>query len=344
MKKCSLCFKNEATETNTHYLTDFIIRITLNENGVKLRDKTLSFDLSSDNPYTKVYFKSATNPDKLEEVLGRKPTIEEEDESKKYTSFSVDYFFCPSCEKLFGKIENEFANKCLPKFRNNDSLKSVEETSITNHLKLFRLFWLMQVWRASVCDEDFELTKETNERLRILILDGPDSDEEALKEFPLSITFLYTDQKELTSNEVGIITGNRPNIIFMNEFIIQFFENADEIEFYALFGLNDKLTYKDYINYKETNFKIKVLSKDKKKNFQETYRLEAIARPKLDFFSKEFYNEWFNKTGYFPSIDIQKEFILALTDFDGVPMGQTLSEERVKPFMEKFINEKLGIK
>ena len=343
MKKCALCLENEATETNTHFLTDFITKRALNENGSNERGKTLSFDKSTNNPFTTVSFKGAS-PEKLFEVHGRETTDEEIERSKTETDFSVDEVFCPSCEKRFGIIETGFANKFLSKMRMNASLEKASVVEFKKEVKLFRLFWLMQVWRTAICSEEVNLSSKCSEKLRKLIFEGLNTDENEVKAFPLSITLLYSGTKaeDQTANDVGYTDDKCPIVIYMNEFVIQFYEDESQIFFFDFYGLNDPDTYKSFINYKEETFRVKVMSADEKKAHQDAYN-EYINMQWTRFYQQCFIDIWTSKIGYLPPYELQEEFIESLMNFKDIPLGQTLSIERVVDFTAKFIDKKVGL-
>lgn len=74
---CLLCGKNEATKSNTHYLTDSIIRTALNPSGGNKSGTGLYWQFSTEKAGLKFGFQRSTFDLKLEETLGRIPTPEE---------------------------------------------------------------------------------------------------------------------------------------------------------------------------------------------------------------------------------------------------------------------------
>lgn len=339
MNKCALCLKNDAIETNTHYLTDFVTKRALNQDGSNERDKNLSFQFSASSPFTKLTFKKNTSVEKIREVLGRDSTDQENEESKTSKDYSVDFVFCPVCEKKFGAIESAFANKFIPKFRMNKTLEGVPEVDVIKDIKLFRLFWLMQIWRTSVCDTNLEISKETAEKLRQLIFSGMGADESELKKFPLVVSVLYsgTVAEEQTANMVGVTLENKPNVIFMNDFVIQFFEDISEIKFLEYYGLNDKKKFKRFINCNESVFKVEIKSNEEKKLLIDRFTTENFVKPWIEFYRKAFIDIWVSKFPFEPPVAVQDDYIKALMNFDGVPVGQTLSIERVSNFTAQYI-------
>jgi hypothetical protein len=215
---CALCQNKEANKTNTHYLTDGIIRSCLNLDGSQDREKGFYFDLSNNSAYWEFNFQRKTSIKKLEESLGRLPT-DDEIEKAKQVPFSVDFIFCNDCENIFTSIESNFMDIILPKFRNSD-LSKIESLSFSE-TKLIRLFFYIQIWRSSICEEIIDLSKSVSESLRQIILNHESISDLDLKDFPLTITYLETtgDRREYTTNVVGFTNDTNPLLIFMNDFI-----------------------------------------------------------------------------------------------------------------------------
>lgn len=264
---CALCKKEKENKKNTHYLTDKIIRNCLNQDGDNEREKGLYYDISNINSEVKLGFQRNTNIEKVEQILGRKP-IDTEIEDAKHNPYSVDHVFCKDCEKIFASIEAHFIDEILPKFR-QQNLNKKNELLLENS-KLIRLFFLLQIWRTSICERTFTLSDEANEDLRKLILMSFSADDKELKKYPLAITYLQTlgGDKEYTRNIVGSTCDKKnPKIIFMNDFIIQFYEKKSNINFNSLYGINCVNKYKHYINLEENNFCFQILSDNERKIF-----------------------------------------------------------------------------
>jgi hypothetical protein len=270
MITCALCLKERNPRSNTHYLTDAIIRTALNQNGVKDRDYGYYMAFDSNKPFADFKFQRATSTEKLESLLGRPVTEEEMQKSKDEIDFSVNDKFCNECEENFGVIEKAFIPVVLKLFRNQDLNELTQLPLDENKSKILRLFFLLQVWRTSVCDKDFNISNELSEFLREKIYHG---DFSGLESIPLSITYLQTlpdeipssvqiDPKEKdaykTSNWVSPMGGKNPNIIFMNDFVIQLYEDLS-FPFDSFYGLNEKENYIDFLNYNKENFKVKVI-------------------------------------------------------------------------------------
>ncbi len=261
---CALCRINEANKKNTHFLTDGIIRSCLNLGGSNEREAGYYFNLSNNNPFVDFNFQRKTSVDKIEESLGRKVS-EEEIQKAKATPFSVDNIFCRECENIFTEIENKFIANILPKFRNAD-LSNITFLRLTGS-KVVRLFSYLQIWRSSVCSNTLKLSDGINEKLRMIILNHNTLSHEQINHFPLSITYLQTigGKYEYTKNLVGLTNDTNPSIIFLNDFIIQFFDDVSSIKYLSFYGLNDKEEFKRWINVNETSFDVKIFSDKKRK-------------------------------------------------------------------------------
>lgn len=263
---CELCQNaDKPFKSNTHYLTDYIIRTALNEDGVNERGKGFYFSIDPRKALVEFRYQQAASPEKLEQLLGRQTTDEENQNAVENIEFSVNDKFCGDCEKVFTSIEEKF-HPLLARFRGDNLTDITELIFNSEESKVIRLFFLMQIWRTAICEESFKLSANIMERLRIKI---HSQDYEELAEFPLSVTYLETIDSEennatdgsenfRTGNIVEAICGTNPNIILMNDFYLQFFEDLEFpfIEFYGLNGAD----YKDFINYQTENFKIKVFS------------------------------------------------------------------------------------
>ena len=247
---CALCKEKEAYKKNTHFLTDGIIRSCLNLDGSREREKGFYFDLSNGNAFIEFNFQRGTSIDKLKCLLGREAT-EEEIEKAKLIPFSVDNVFCGDCENYFTEIESKFISEILPSFRNTD-LTHKEKINLID-IKTVRLFFYIQVWRTAICDDTLKLSDDTAENLRELILNHKTVDTSEIKNYPLAITYLQTigDETEYTTNYVGYTSDRNPNLIIMNDFVIQFYESPDTVPFFDFYGLITEENYKQFINLNE---------------------------------------------------------------------------------------------
>lgn len=333
---CPYCKEKEGNKSNTHYLSDNIIRTALNADGSKDRDKGLYFDMSNDSGAVKFNFQQSTPQVKLEDTLGREPSDDEIEKAKKRL-FSVDNVFCSECEKLFGNIEREFDNYVLPKFRSSP-LIGIESLGI-EEVAIIRKYFYLQLWRSSICDKTFQLPAEIEDDLTELLYNAENHKLGDYKEYPLSITYLVNQEEGVTKtqNLVGCISGGNPYIILMNDFVIQFYDSEKAVSFFDLYGLNDKAHFLDYINYREDSFIVKVVSDSERIKFN----LEAMKASKGKAFfmmlSDNFNRMYFAKFGESPAQNILESYIKHLIGQDK-PMAIKFSSRELENETIKYIN------
>ena len=313
--KCALCQTNQANQRNTHYLTDSIIRTCLNQDGSNVRETGFYFDISNETPYIDFNFQRETSIEKLERSLGRKVNDEEIEKAKKIP-FSVDYVFCKNCEDLFTKIETSFIEKILPKFRNSNltGTKGIE----LEENKITKLFFYLQVWRTAVCEDIYEIETSAFEILRNTILNNEKIDNDNIPIFPIHITYLQVlgDEKEYTSNLVGCTNDTNPNIIFMNDFVIQLFDSENSISEIEFYGLNDTKDLKQLINLDNKKFKIKILENDRRLEIITRLNREEKVQQAVSSILERFIKKWFSIFGSLPNQFLMKEYADYVTEGD----------------------------
>ena len=337
--KCALCKINDANKKNTHYLTDSIIRSCLNEEGLNVREKGFYFDMSSNNgPFVQFNYQRNVSLEKLENSLGREST-DLEIEKAKQIPFSVDFVFCSQCESLFCEIEEDFTTNILPHFRNKN-LSNIENLAF-KEVKTIRLFFYIQIWRTAICEKLFKISYETNEKLRSLIYGYRLAQEEDIKEYPLSITYLETSTiEEFTENCVMIMNHSNPNFIIMNDFVIQFYELADNITYFDFYGLNEITDYKSFVNKDEDSFIIKIIHNEDRKNIFSRYIKEEQVKRTLEFLNNLIIDIWSKSFGVYPNSEIIAEFINIIVGNDEFNILQ-YSEENIKKHTFEFITQKI---
>ena len=268
------------------------------------------FDLSNNNPIINFNFQRATPQSSIIDALGREPT-EEEITNAKQNVFSVDNVFCNVCEDKFTTIEDSFTKNILPKLRGND-LTGISQISFAENI-IIRRFFLLQVWRASVCDPDFKISPTLQNALHEIILNG-DIEREKVIAIPLNITYLNTlgNEIEYTSNLVGRgnIEGNQ--VIFMNDFIIQTFENAEEIKLVEFMGINEQKTFKYFTNVKENEFVFKVLDNEQRIEASNKYIKDEKLYNHLSFYKYIFQKKYFEIFGQNPSIELFNKYLYGI--------------------------------
>ena len=312
---CALCKEKEANKTNTHFLTDGIIRNCLNQDGSAEREKGFYFNLSNENPFVEFNFQRDTSIEKIEQTLEREATENEIEKAKK-NPFSVDNVFCSVCESNFEKIESKFITELLPKFRETD-LSKTNEINIENVI-LIRLFFYLQIWRTAICDTTFKLSEKVIESLRQIILNYESIEKTTITQFPLSITYLETrgDKKEYTSNYVCYTNDSNPNIIFMNDFVIQFYENLNEFAFFDFYGLNAENSYVYFCNVDKNQFEfaVNVFHNAKRKQFLKDFITANKIEQTIDLYIAGFVNLWLGVFGTNPTPQTIEEYQNVLTN------------------------------
>jgi len=329
--KCALCQDREANKRNTHYLSDGIIRKCLNIGGTNERERGFYFDISNVIPFVEFNFQRIDEVN-LEKALGRKPT-EAELENARQIPFSVDFVFCNVCEKSFNDFEADFSSKIIPKLRNTDlsKIKSFK----TNEITLIRMFCYIQIWRNSICEGTFKLNPDIKESLRQIILHQQIED---INKFPLSITYLETLGGDIsfTENYVGSTNDKNPYIIFMNDFIIQFFDKEESIRFEEFYGLNNSDDFYEYLNIHETEFTIKIVHNAKRQELLKNIIQVEKVKQTLDFIESAFDLMWQRLFYSYPPIQIKRDYFNGLINGDCFIVLK-YSKQQIADYTEQFI-------
>ena len=118
---------------------------------------------------------------------------------------------------------------------------------------------------------------------------------EELCKFPLSITYLNTigGQEKYTQNVVGFTDDQNPYVIFMNDFIIQFYDNEESVKYFDLHNLNNEGDYVKYINLNKDEFIVKVLSDKKRIEFNLDIMKESKSTPLISMLKDNFTRMYF---------------------------------------------------
>ena len=271
---CQLCGENKNLKSNTHYLSDFIIRPALNIDNRNLRDRALMFEFDSTRTSIDFQYQRNAPIQKIETILGRETTEEENEAAKIRRDFAVDDIFCKDCEDKFTQIETEFNENLIDKFRQSDLKNTIEITLSEEESKLFRMFFLMQFYRTSICTDYFTLPNPLRNFLAEKIYN---LEFEGLAILPLSVSYLeYLESdgskgnQNRTDNVVSIVEGGNPYTLMMNDFVIQLFDTR-HFHFEELYGLNETVNYAEYLNFQESEFKVKIHSNEKRKVFLYAY-------------------------------------------------------------------------
>lgn len=313
--KCKLCLEKEANKKNTHYLTDSIIRLALNEGGSNTREKGLYFDLSNNKGGVEFNFQRHTNSDEIRKEIKRDLT-DDEIENAKEIPFSVDYIFCSDCEARFTNIESDFIENHLDKFRKVD-LDEIVQINI-QEAELSRLFFILQVWRTAESVKTFNLDDNLREIMRTAILNYPNHDFQEIKSIPLIVTYLQTkgDDINYTQNLVGHTSDMCPAIVLMNDFVIQFFNDESSICFNELHGLNKKEKFHENINLNETEFRIPILDDDQRISFNVKFMMESKFEALINMCKSNFKQMFYLVFRHEPSTELIQDYIKYLVNSD----------------------------
>lgn len=337
MNICKFCKEKEANKKNTHYLTDSIIRKCLNYDGSNKREAGHHFSFNEETPFIEYNFQRATPIEEIIAKLGRDPN-EVELENARKNSFSVDNVFCSECEDKFTKIESDFVRIVLPKFR-DENIVNTKELILEDESILCKKFFILQIYRSSICDEDISLNQDIEEKMRMYLFGEIDD-----INIPISVTYLQIIGDDIcnTENYVGVITGSNPYVIFMCNFIIQCYDDENSIDFYDCFGINSETDYKKYINTNISSFIFRVCNNDERKEVLlniNTYKA-GILKEK---YRKIFTNIYVCLFRRLPTKDeneaFERELNIYLSSKEEV---NKFSEERFSKFMnnyfERYIN------
>jgi len=338
---CSLCKVEKKTKKNTHYLTDSIIRTALNEGGVNVRDKGLYFEIDPDNLFSSMKFQRATSPEKIEEMLGRESNEEEIIESINKIAYSVDDKFCKECEDIFGVIEVNFNEEILKYFREQEFSEDNKQIEFNiEESKILRLFFLMQFWRTSICEEGFSLPEDISEQLRLKILNIDYND---LEKFHLSVTYLQTlpeeedkegDDSYKTSNFIIITEGSNPYIIVMNDFVIQLYDMNSDLPFIKFYDLNNEENYKSLLNFNQAKFTSLVFLNSQRKEF--LYKMaESVAHLKIKDSLIFFKKNYELKFGNVPDIKLAQKYLDELSKYESI---NRFSGDNMTRFTTSFLD------
>jgi hypothetical protein len=298
-------------KTNTHFLTDSIIRTCLNMDGSPIRGKGFYFDVSGKGDI-KFNFQQETSVQLLENALGR-PATDEEIEKAKKNPFTADYVFCSECEKIFTDIETEFIDKVLPLLRNADL--DGKESIVTSHRKVVRQFFYLQFWRSAICEKHFEIPANMMEQMRQSILNHRTVSDADIPDLPLYINYLETlgGDDAYTSNYVGLMSLTNPYTILMNDFFFQLFRSQWDLGYHNIYNLFTIEDYGEFLNIGEKEFVIKVTSDERRRRFTEAFNKGEIASPRMEHFASGIVKIWIAVFNTIPSNYIIHKFLNTLT-------------------------------
>lgn len=339
MINCALCKQQKNPKSNTHYLTDYIIRTALNEDGVNIRGKGLYWGIDTANVAVDFKFQQHASTSALEKLLGRITTDDENEDAKKNVDFSVGNVFCKECEDIFTEIENAFEKKVLPKFRESDLSDTKEIILNTEDSEILRLFFLMQFWRTSECDPTFQMAPKISEFLRIQILN---KDYEDLDIIPMSVSYLVTEKdsddedngNKYKTQNVVLVQKDTHHKIIMNDFVIQMYESA-EIALDDFFGYNSEEDLEKYLNHQQADFKVKVFSNTERKKISKTYfglSAKKFLADKCLFFFQEY-------SRIFSALPTNSEVSNFMNSIAKNPDAMLFTDERFSEISNQYFND-----
>lgn len=334
---CALCKIREANKKNTHYLTDSIIRTCLNEDGLNIREKGHYFKISNQSLFIDFNFQRGTSQERLLKTLGREAT-EDEIAKAKDIPFSVDFVFCNKCEDIFTKIETDFTDRYLDSIRNAE-LAGNENIQIEQFVAA-KMFFLLQVWRTAVCDEIYILPNDIMEKLRNLILNHEKVTKEELEEFPLLVTYLETKPTNggPTSNFVALTDDKNPNLIIMNDFVIQFYADKDNIPFFDFHALNNPEDFNKYLNQVGQAFIIKIIPDADRRRFLNEFITRDDIRSRNESYRESFRQLFYVAFRNMPSEALTEQYMNFLIGSDPENLLKFTKEEVINRTEQFFIN------
>ncbi len=337
MNTCAQCRERPANKKNTHYLTDGIIRSCLNEDGSNAREKAMMFNISWNKDSIEAKFQRSTSTDAIARTYGREAK-EEEIEEAKNVPFSVDYVFCSECEEKFTEIENKFIKDILPQLRGKDFTGQSEITF--EDIVTLRKFFLLQVYRTAICDLDYHVDKNLIEKLRGIIL-GIKDDIEVLRSVPLNITYLNTVGKdyEYTKNTVGIASIENNQIILFNDFVVQVFDDIENVSFIDIWGINDGRDFKYFTNYREEKFRVKILDNKQRLQAWDNYHKERASK-QVNFYRRTFTISYIKQHRRPPAPNLVRTFIDAIINSDEFNNEPRYSTARFEKLLAKYLHVK----
>ncbi len=303
---CELCKQEKLPKSNTHYLTDAIIRDCINADGYTGREKGLYFGISNKGMGLEFNFQKSTPVDSIEQVLGRAPS-EEEIEKAKQNPYSVNDKFCIECEQKFTKIETKFIEKYYhPLFRKRCFVQ--EKLNKQDALSI-RLFFLLQIWRSAICVEHFVISDKIKKSIRNII-STEDFFSDRILDVPLYVAYLATPEDDYSTNFVDLRSTKEYSIIFMNDFIIACVESRDEI------ANDDKdilqqiaPDYKNFINFQCDNIQVQFFSENERKKILEKDIASNVADNTINNWFEIFSQLWRKFTQTDPCPEMRMELV-----------------------------------
>lgn len=238
--KCPIC-GNTANKTNLHLIPWFIIKHYITQQGTGIRDKELSFTISSDH-LTKLFAGRSVLPEKLEEFGGLHDSEKEEE-----NPYSRDHLWCDKCEKKFSRLEaifsTRFSETKMRKSLTNHPIYKDHRIVIDNGMdnSIFQLFIQSIFWRCSIGKFDgFTLQPDIENKIKENLqeafktenfLELKAADQLPLKySFPVFVSLLHVEPEDDSTKEFIMLNKSKaPYFIMGGKWLFQLFTKEGHI-------------------------------------------------------------------------------------------------------------------
>ena len=269
--KCLLCSAEvESLKKNTHYISSFLIQRCFDQAGANKRGRGSYYDIHPS--FVEYRFERDTSPDSIEKNLKRPATDVEIEREFNNHPCSVDDCFCSECERRFCAIEVDYCTSIHNKVVQQNVYSFEKQFN-----GIFRAFYYMQICRTLlVRGESQSIDPNTFFILKSAVLSYPNVNViKGFYDLPITVSHLITkgDAKEYTNNNViDFMAVFCPHVIFMNDFVVQLYDNINHLPFDTLFGVNCMERYKSYLMIGNSDFKFQVISDSKRRSINNKVR------------------------------------------------------------------------
>jgi hypothetical protein len=210
----------------------------------------------------------------------------------------------------------------------------VQYPFIFNDSRFVRLFFILQFWRCHVCNTEIKLNQRVAEEFRGIIQNYDKIDIDVLKKYPMSVSFILSPkQKDHTRHFVGMASGRNPYVIFMNDYVVQLYDDMESVNYYSLYGLNNKETFKDYINCNEDIFKIQIVQNNSWSRISDMFFQCEI----IPLVINEFINMYHEKMDRTPSFMEIKEIVMY---YESSRISLAFTKDALQNFTSQYFKDK----
>lgn len=340
---CLLCKASKADKTNSHIISDFLIRsmLSLSTDG-KRSEKTHNNTISTSS--TSFYFGRDVREDEIEAIAGRQLTAEEIESN--INPYTKSYIFCTPCERRLSFVESLFNEKFYKELK-----RFPKDTGSAKFgdVGLFKLFWLSIIWRCSIIRlHDFALSDGIEERLRQLI---DTSLGQSMKE---TEELIAKNEESISREIIGVLFANdienptgtyvncesrlgEPYTILINEFYLAYFNSEDDLEakIKKIRGVTKKMPAAEFLTSRGEEPKVMMLNKNEYLEVNRYY-LDMLVNSRLDFVAKRFADEFSKTVGKNPSTEKIQKFVKRYGANHAAYGGDT------DEVVDKLINAEIG--